>query len=166
MVSDLVERARDAVRHGGFVVDVGAGIRPQTLVRADKTLCIEPYGPYADVLRGRGFEVLQTIAERGLLGVIKADTIVMLDVIEHMEKDEALRVLALAKAVASQVVVFTPLGFVEQTGDAWGMGGDVWQRHRSGWMPEEFADCRLLIDEHFHVRLKRGAFFAIWQRSA
>lgn len=163
-MSDLIAQARAAVRHGGLVIDVGAGIRPQTIVRADQIFCIEPYGPYADVLCENGYNVMVATAELGLQHIPQADTVVMIDVIEHMEKNEGLRVLARAREIAAQVVVFTPLGFIEQVGDAWGMGGDIWQRHRSGWMPDEFADCTVLIDETFHKSKKHGAFFAIWQR--
>ena len=63
----------------------------------------------------------------------------LLDVIEHMEKEDGRRILALAQEVAQeQIVLFTPMGFMEQTYDKWGLGGDYWQLHRSGWTPEEF----------------------------
>lgn len=165
-MSDLLDRARAAVRHGGSVLDIGAGIRPQTIVRTNRMLCVEPHKPYADVLVRKGYAVLQTTAELALVDPrVNVDTVVMIDVIEHMEKDEGARVLELTRRCASQVVVFTPLGFIEQTHDAWNMGGEVWQRHRSGWMPDDFVGWTILLDENFHARLRRGAFFAIWQRA-
>ncbi len=82
------------------------------------------------------------------------DSIVMLDVIEHMEKTVGKTVLKLAEEKAkSQVVIYTPFGFKPQEGDAWGLNGHEWQRHRSGWTPDEFPDWRVVSD--------RSSFFAI-----
>lgn len=159
---DLFEQARRAVRHGGMVLDVGAGIRPQSVVRADETACIEPHGPYADRLEAQGYSVIRRTAVEALADSANVDTVVLLDVIEHMDKPEGLRVLQLARQIAMQVVVFTPIGFIPQEGDAWGMGGEHWQKHRSGWLPEEFEGWTILEDNGFH-RDRGGAFFAIWQ---
>lgn len=162
-MTGLFARAARAVRHGGFVVDIGPGIRPQELVRADRTLCIEPFGAYADRLEADGHAVLRATALEGLQGLIGADTVVMLDVIEHMDKADGQAVIELAQAKARQVVVFTPIGFMPQHGDAWGLGGDYWQAHRSGWEPEEFDGWTILSDPAFHRRQGYGAFFAIWR---
>lgn len=64
------------------------------------------------------------------------DTVLLVDVIEHLEKEEALDLLSKTFSIASQqVVVFTPLGFFEQDNtdgiDAWGLHGGEWQTHRS-----------------------------------
>ena len=137
------------------VIDVGAGVRPMQWYRPSHHLCVEPYGPYADILEQHGYEV-----ERGtalaVLPAARADAVYMLDVIEHMEKAEALEVIALAQASAlAQVVVYTPLGFMPQEHDNWGLGGEHWQTHRSGWTPEEFQGWKILP----HGR--RG-FYALW----
>lgn len=160
---ELFARARRAVRHGGKVLDIGAGIRPQTVVRADESICVEPFGPYADRLEAMGCQVIRGTAIEALTERPNVDTVVLLDVIEHMEKPEGMRVLHLAQGVARQVVVFTPLGFIPQTGDAWGLGGEHWQEHRSGWEPVEFKGWIILEDGGFHVA-RGGAFFAIWTR--
>lgn len=162
MPGDLFSRARDSVLHGGRVLDIGAGIRPQTLVRADKHVCVEPFRPYADWLRERGFAVIEKKASDALKPVRQAEHIVMLDVLEHMERDEGELVLRLAKERArKQIVVFTPLGFMGQEFDVWGMGGHEWQRHRSGWTPDDFPGWEHIVDENFHEGF--GAFFAIWK---
>jgi hypothetical protein len=120
------------------VLDVGAGIRPMNWYKPSHHICIEPYDRYVDRLRAAGYFVFQETALYALKRLDTFDAVYLLDVIEHMEKDEGLEVVSLAKEKAhQQVVIFTPWGFMEQEEDAWGLGGDYWQKHRSGWLPED-----------------------------
>lgn len=142
----------------GTVIDVGAGIRPMQWYQPTSHVCIEPYAPYADILEQFGYDVVRGTACDALPKMV-AEAVYMLDVIEHMEKPDGLRALALAQQAATkQVVVYTPLGFMEQHRDNWELGGDHWQRHRSGWHPDEFEGWHILP----HGR--RG-FYALWQAS-
>lgn len=164
-MSALFQKAASSLRHSKILLDVGAGIRPQSIAKADQHICVEPYGPYADKLEDDGYQVIRKIANEALQDVVHVDTIVALDVIEHMTEIDGKRFLRLCKEKADQIVIFTPLGFVEQHGDAWGMGGDYWQEHRSGWIPEDFKGWTIFEDKDFHAG-RCGAFFAIWQREA
>ena len=145
---------REAAPHivlGRRIVDVGPGIRPQPFYLAKHHLCIEPHGEYADWLRERGYPVLEGRAIDLLPGVAPADVVFFLDVIEHMEKEEGLECVRLAREKARQVVIYTPLGFKEQSyapgdKDAWGLNGTHWQTHRSGWEPREFPGARIIAD--------------------
>lgn len=155
-----------SLRPSAFVLDVGAGIRPQVLIKAEKHVCVEPHQEYADWLRSNGYDVLQSTAIDALSKASDLDTVVMLDVIEHMEKSEGLEVLRICREKAAQIVVFTPLGFCDQhyqdgDKDAWGMNGTYWQTHRSGWTPDDFKGWTIHEDANFHGE-RGGAFFAIW----
>lgn len=120
------------------VIDVGAGLRPVEWNTDARRLCVEPYWLYADRLRAAGFNVIQAIAV-DVLPWLRADAIYMLDVIEHMERAEGELALELAlKAARRQVVIYTPFGFLPQERDGWELGGDHWQKHRSGWTPDDF----------------------------
>lgn len=72
------------------------------------------------------------------------DYITIHDVIEHLTKEDGRNLLSHTIPIARKGVdVFTPIGFVEQIPgedglDAWGLHGGEWQRHRSGWVPEDF----------------------------
>lgn len=149
-------RGLEMVRAVNSVCDIGPGIRPMTIFKAARHICIEPHGEYADVLEQMGFPVIRKGALEGLRLIEPVDSVFMLDVIEHMEKDEGRQVLELALAKAKQqVVVFTPLGFCKQEytageKDAWGMNGMHWQTHRSGWLPEDFPGWRVEVDPTFH----------------
>jgi len=134
-------KAAAAVRPANTVLDIGPGIRPQTLVECGHHICVEPHGEYVDVLRREypGVEVMHCTWAQALdhFGAGSVDTVVLLDVIEHLDKEEGRRLLDRTVHLArSQVVVFTPFGFVPQgedeDRDAWGLHGTEWQVHRSG----------------------------------
>ncbi len=148
--------------HALLIIDVGAGIRPARWWFADAgVLHVEPCEAYASVLRRAGFAVIQRDALDYFSGhdTFRApDVVLMLDVIEHMPRDEGEAVIALATARARQVVVFTPKGFKPQEGDAWELGGEEWQRHRSGWTPDDFPG--------WTIEDRGDAFFAIWTRAS
>ncbi len=152
-----------------YVADIGAGIRPFNWYKPKRLICVEPYRPYVEKLRSANYDVIpdtaiiflsdtyiaaEDIAKENP-GFTLLDSIYMLDVVEHMEKEEGQECLDLAMKVAEkQVVIFTPNGFVEQTEDEWGLGGEYWQTHRSGWTPDEFPGWDIsFFDE---------GFFAIW----
>ena len=137
----LVPDLRGLAPHIGkpeTVIDVGPGIRPATWANAKRHICIEPCHLYAEILRGKGYEVIEARAADGLRQC-SGDLVLMLDCIEHMERDEATEVLVAAYEAAPRIIVYTPNGFLEQTTDAWGLGQHDWQKHRSGWTPADFT---------------------------
>jgi hypothetical protein len=156
---EIFTRVEPKIRKSYSILDIGPGIRPQPFFRAEKHICVEPHYEYGKVLEGKGYIVWTSTAVEGLLDIDRVDTIFMLDVIEHMEKKTGENVLELAKKKSDQIVVFTPMGFKEQSykegeKDAWGMNGARWQTHKSGWTPEDFKGWDITKDD--------GCFFAIW----
>ncbi len=69
------------------------------------------------------------------------DLVTLLDVVEHFPKESALDLLAQAEAVAARrVVVATPRGaFPQADHDAYGLGGEDLQQHRSSWEIEDLT---------------------------
>lgn len=69
------------------------------------------------------------------------DLVIALDVVEHLEKEEALDVMRQCEIIAKKAVIIeTPRGYVPQNIDIQGHGGDEWQTHRCGWEVEEFEE--------------------------
>lgn len=173
-LSDAVLFARSAiagyVRPAGVVLDVGPGIRPQGIVPAAVNICAEPHGEYADVLEGIGYPVLRMTGIDAVGAIPVVDTVVALDVIEHMERADGERFIERALHIArQQVVVFTPVGFMPQAvpadgADAWGMHGGHWQAHRSGWKPQDFPGWKIVTLPRFHYG-RWAAFYAVWTRA-
>jgi len=128
------------------ILDVGCGIRPCPVFPCEH-ICLEPHDEYVDWLktwsRDRKVRIIQGTAERIVEIEPSGTTLLMLDVIEHMDKDEGLKILPLIEKF-EQAVIFTPLGFKAQEHpngiDNWGMHGGIWQTHRSGWELEDFKN--------------------------
>lgn len=162
-------------------MDIGCGIRPQAFFQPTVHLCCEPYHEYtkaliqhfADVpglvvLQNTGQSILDQTPDKSV------DSIFLIDVIEHMEKDDGLRLLeSCERVVRQQIVLFTPLGFMPQEygahdEDAWGFSGGEWQKHRSGWELNDFDNTwDLLVCKEYHLTDSRGErltnpFGAIW----
>lgn len=162
------------------VLDIGAGIIPQPYLQARTHIAVDPHRPYLERIRGRGPLLQATWTDAvACIRPGAVDTIFLLDIIEHLEKDEGERLLPATLALArQQVLVFTPLGFMPQHHpdgiDNWGMDGGVWQEHRSGWLPDDFPDWVTIAVPLFHDRDHRGealgqtygAFWALWTRGA
>lgn len=165
------------------VLDIGPGIRPQTLVECRVHICVEPFDEYVEILTREHPELVVlncTWTEAvDLLGEGSVDTVVLMDVIEHLDKEEGRRLLdATVRIARSQVVIQTPLGFMEQGADeerdAWGLGGVDWQVHRCGWEPDEFPGWDIVTCEEFHTHdaygraldAPHGAFFAVLTKGA
>jgi hypothetical protein len=144
-----------------LVMDIGAGIRPMPWYRPERHICVEPHAPYGERLRDAGMEWVHATAAEALT-TLKADAVYMLDVIEHMEEAEAREAVALAQQAARvQVVIYTPYGFKEQTTDPWGLGGETWQRHRSGWLPKDFPGWQTQLFRPKPSESPEG-FYASW----
>jgi len=63
------------------------------------------------------------------------DAVVSLEVLEHLSKEQGTKLISSMESIAEKVVLLTtPNGFVEQEE----LEGNPFQRHLSGWTPEEF----------------------------
>lgn len=82
------------------------------------------------------------------------DSVTLIDVIEHFEKEVALDVLRQAEEIATKkVIIFTPRGFFQQLEvDHYSLGGESFQRHRSGWEVEDFQNLgyNIVVFSKFH----------------
>ncbi len=165
-----------------IVLDIGSGILPQYFVKPRVHICVEPYLPYIEKLQKDGLDESRYVflnspwdVAMKLLPDKSVDSVYALDVIEHLKKEDGLKLLKEAERVArQQILIYTPLGFYPQSykeqnkADRWGMGGGYWQTHRSGWHPEDFGEgwelicCKeyLFVDEDEQPLEK--PFGAIW----
>lgn len=161
---DFWRAASKQIIHTDVIIDIGAGILPQNFFRAPVHIIVEPFIEYVDILKYRyqddkSYIIINSTADEVLPYFTEnsVDTVFLIDVIEHMSKEIGLKVLDDAKRIARrQIVVFTPFGFIpqhfEEDGiDPWGLGGIEWQKHRTGWMPDDFDDeWNFYICKYFH----------------
>lgn len=182
-VQSLLDAIDKIVVETDVALDVGCGIVPMNYFRPKLHIMVEPWDEYSNILRKRHSDdksvlilKLGALEALGALHDKAVDSIFLLDVIEHLEKDVGLKVISeLERVAARQVVLFTPLGFMPQhveagQPDAWGLSGGEMQEHKSGWLPEDFGDgWDFHICETYHSKNFRGepleqvygAFFAV-----
>ena len=181
--ADLISAVELEIKKTEVIADIGCGIVPVSYFRPMLHFMIEPWSEYSDILTHRYADDKSIIILKvGALEALKAfaensvDSIFLIDVIEHLEKDDGVQVILECERVArEQIVVFTPLGFMPQsvqsgTNDAWGLNGLSVQEHRSGWYPSDFSSSWLsyICKEYHKLDYKGdqldqpyGAFFAI-----
>ena len=167
----LARQLRRRVLRADTVLDIGTGILPQTLVWAKLHICVEPHSEYVECLRqGIGSSPRYLIVQSqwrpfmNTLSPKSVDTVIALDFIEHLAKEEGFAFLGEAERVARrQVIIFTPLGYFPQCydnsgeKDRWGMSGGEWQTHRSGWVPTDFStEWEIVACRHYHDADQHG----------
>jgi hypothetical protein len=147
----LLRTLRSKIERTHVVLDIGCGIQPQKMVLANVHICVEPYREYADHLlnarHDRDYVVLNCDWEEATRVVApgSVDSVFLVDVVEHLEKEEGRRLLNLTlPLVRRQIVIITPYGFMpqhhEDGKDMWGLSGGSWQEHLSGWDERDFDD--------------------------
>lgn len=144
-VKDFLPVLLEQLKFSDSILDVGSGTgalleryeaavivgldihRPYLLNRKYTSPCIIPVNANAS-----------HIDKLFLPGTFSAVTLI--DSLEHFTMDEGKELLRKAEIIASnRVVVFTPRGFFPQEGtDHFHLQGEYYQRHRSGWEPEDF----------------------------
>jgi hypothetical protein len=180
---DLERFVRKIVEPVNVVLDIGPGIYPINHFVPNLHILVEPYEEYVEILKERmgagwGHLILKGLA----LDVLKllpdnsVDSVFLIDVIEHLEKNEGKVLLKEVDRVArKQIVIFTPLGFMPQhieldKRDRWGLHGGDFQEHKSGWLPNEFSpEWEIYVCEEYHsldddgnsLEQSFGAFYAI-----
>jgi hypothetical protein len=107
---------------------------------------------------------------------------VIVDVLEHLPKEQARSLLSSLQFHCTKILAFTPLGFDEQSGhDEYdfarpGLKSKFTdeqreiaieaQRHKSGWTSNDFVDCyfnHIITDRNYH-RKGEGAIWARWDK--
>ena len=155
--ADLYYKLMLKLKPAEIILDIGTGISPQEYIEPSVHICCEPYAEYIEVLKQRIKSEFKNKKQKYVLinlnwGEVinifpkkSIDSVFLIDVIEHLNKEEASILLKRTEEiVTNQIVIFTPLGFMPQTHndgkDAWGLSGAKWQEHLSGWDNNDFDE--------------------------
>jgi hypothetical protein len=139
------------------VLDVGTGLMGSLAFFPCRVkLGMDGYRPYLENrLREDAVPINADARRLGELFLPRSiDLVTLIDVIEHFDDDAAREVLRHAELIARRrVVVAAPRGVFPQEGhDAFGLGGEEYQRHRSSWDVEDFTSLgyRVAVLKGFH----------------
>lgn len=129
----------------GTILDVACGLSFKSkFIEADLRVGVDIHEKYFEHIEAKVPYAVVKYDVRKLEEIFvdkSFDFVMALDIVEHLEKDEALHMMAICEKIARKAVVIeTPEGFVPQNIDIQGHGGDEWQTHRSGWEAKDFTD--------------------------
>ena len=163
--------------------DIGTGIAPHDYLKTTIYVCCEPCEEYIKILKdktkkdeNRNYVILQKDWMKSIENLYdnSIDSVYLIDVIEHLEKEEGKKLLLITeRVVRQQIVIFTPLGFMKNEifpdgKDAWRLDSAKYQEHKSGWLPEDFDDTwKIYACTDYHMTNNIGekldnSFGALW----
>lgn len=170
-VDDLHRHILDQLPPDGLVLDVGAGLAKyhELLVPHCRHLTlVDAHMPYledraikfptTELRAGNALEILPTF------GPQQYDLALAIDFLEHLTIEEADYTILLLMRCARKIAVFVPEGNHPQSRDAYGMGGDHWQTHRSTWDAEMLVDLGFTVERwlDFHAHAAGCDPHALW----
>lgn len=168
---ELYEWIRKQTEGMKTAVEMGCGFGNNLAdIRCETRIGIDIFKPYLEMDKSDGAILIHGDATdlTRLPAFDRPAVALLVDVIEHIEKPDALIWLYDLKATFDRIAVQTPFGFHVQTEDYYRMGGDIHQKHRSGWSPEDFASRGFKVEvvKDYHImQLHKGspdAIFAVW----
>lgn len=170
---DFLKAINELLIDSHSVLDVGCGVGSIL-----KELCcpikigVDAHRPYLENAKyGELFIPIHFTAERlsELFLPKSLDSVTMIDVIEHLDKETGFDVLRQAEEIAAKkVIVFTPRGYFQQKEfDHYGLGGESYQQHRSGWEIEDFQrnGYNIIVFNKFHDQ-RNLAFLQVYGHNA
>ena len=133
-----VMELRKQLRGCESCLEIGCGAdSPARLVPFERYVGIDGYAPQIEEARKNcpegEFHVARAENVADLFGEKSFDCVIALDLIEHLTKEDGLKLLKdMERAARKKVLLFTPNGFLAQDSE----NGDL-QEHLSGWSAEE-----------------------------
>ncbi len=133
-----------------IVLDLGCGIMQSTTDILGETgnLCckvvlgVDVFPKYLNHIKYRYPTILMDIRNTSVFLEKSYDVVLCIDVLEHLEKEEAIRLISEMERIARKsVIIYTPKDFVlndDHVKEAWGFVDNPFQIHRSHISQEEF----------------------------
>lgn len=119
---------------------------------------VEAWEPYIGPIQKAIYDNIYLTDIRSFEPEVDYDLILFVDVIEHMDKSNGKPILSKLLPRCKLLLISTPKGFVPQEAEF----GNPFEVHRSGWVPEDFAEYKTEIyadnNYHFFIGLRGGLY--------
>lgn len=109
-----------------------------------------------------------------LLKDYNKETAMIIDVLEHFDKDIAFNFIEDLKKDFNKIILMVPAGTFPQEEDHSGFGAHEFQRHRSSWFEEDIEKLgfdEVVLDTLFHANpeliannMDTGCWFCVWTK--
>ena len=161
------------------VVELGAGffdklsyVHPNVKTK----IGIEIYKPYIDNAKYNDcIKIYGNILDyRRLLVNVELDTVMIIDVLEHLTKDVGYKLINDLKQDFNKILLMLPIGVYQQHEDTFGMGNVEYQTHRSYWYTYDIDALKFtdnVVDPEFHSTPDRkinnmdtACYFGVWKK--
>jgi SAM-dependent methyltransferase len=157
---------RDALEGCDSVLDIGCGMAPTMReLGVKRTVGVEGYAPYVEVIKREKMQ--DDLVECDVRDISKHfqprqfDACVAMDLIEHLSKEDGLKLIQAMETIArKRVVFFTPSGFLPQRHAA----NDDLQAHLSGWEAEEMRKKGYKVIGLLGPKKLRGEYHVLKKR--
>ena len=161
------------------VVELGAGFFQEfkhVNTNVPLKVGIEIYKPYIDNAKYHECVKIQGDALKydELLTNYELDTVMIIDVLEHFEKDTGYKLIERLKKDFNKILLMLPVGEYKQDKDVTGHGGHEYQTHKSYWYVDDIEKLDFddnLIDLNFHSWRKNedksaetACYFGVWNK--
>ena len=137
---DVMRDLKRELRDCGSILDLGCGssspIGP--ISGSVYSVGVDRHRPSLEMSRREGIHNATVLMDAGDIGKVfgtgSFDCVLALDLIEHLEKEDGLRLMEdMMRTARRKVIILTPNGFRPQEA----YSGNEWQVHRSGWSAVE-----------------------------
>jgi hypothetical protein len=152
------------------ILDIGCGEQSMVLNlgMGKKAIGVDIYEPYVKMHTERGdFKACYCADIREWQGIGSVDCTIMLDVLEHMQKQEGTEVLKKICKWSQKVLVLTPNGYIRNVS----ADNNTYQEHKSGWSARElrklgfrvygFKGLKWLRGEKSEIKWKPKSLFEL-----
>lgn len=168
---------RENTVNSNCVVELGAGFfrRLSDVHQNVKTkIGVEIYKPYIENATYHNCVKIHgdALKYKELLINYDLDTVLIVDVLEHFNKDIGFNLIESLKNDFNKILLMLPIGEYVQNEDVTGYGGHEYQKHRSYWFSDDVLKIKFsenIIDLNFHQNRKKhnldsACYFGIWNK--
>ena len=137
----VIEALREELKFCTSVLDIGCGQSSmiQYVPWILKSVCVEIWEPYIDESKKHSIHTSYVHSDvTEFVPFRKYDAVMCFDVIEHIDKDKAIKLIKdMITWADKKVLIYVPNGFQAQE-DPYN-DGNKYQKHVSAWSPKDFT---------------------------